>query len=298
MKTLKNFAYFVKVAFKSLARNRWMSLASIGVVSVTLLLLGIFIVVNYNVDLFTRQVKAQVEIVVYVKDANTPEITDALRVRIIEMPEIQEVQFISKREALERLKESFGDKAYLLEGYDDDALNPLRDSFEIKTAIPEDIAAVAQRIEGFAGVDWVDYGEDFLERLFTVTRGVKMAVFIFAIVLGLTALFLISNTIKLAVFSRSDEIMIMKYVGATDWFIRWPFLFEGMIMGFLGAVIPLLILNYGYALLVGWMQTQVMFLAFVPPQMVMDEVIRVLIPMGVGIGGVGSMFSTHRFLKV
>jgi cell division transport system permease protein len=298
MRTLKNFVYFIRVAVKSLAHNRWMSLASIGVVSVTLLLLGIFIVVNYNVDLFTRQVKEQVEIVVYVKDANTPEVTDALRMRIIEIPEIQEVLFVTKREALERLKESFGDKAYLLEGYDDDALNPLRDSFEIKTAIPEDIAAVAQRIEGFVGVDWVDYGEDFLERLFIVTKGVKSAVFIFAIVLGLTALFLISNTIKLAVFSRSDEIMIMKYVGATDWFIRWPFLFEGMIMGFLGAVIPLIILNYGYGQMVDWLQTQVMFLAFVPPQMVMDEVIRVLIPMGVVIGGVGSMFSTHRFLKV
>jgi cell division transport system permease protein len=298
MKTLKNFAYFLKVALKSLARNRWMSLASIGVVSVTLLLLGIFIVVNYNVDLLTRQVKEQVEIVVYVKDANTPEVTDALRVRIIEMPEIQEVYFVSKLEALERLKESFGDKAYLLEGYDDDALNPLPNSFEIKTTIPEDIAAVAQRIEGFAGVDWVDYGEDFLERLFIVTRGIKAAVFIFAIVLGLTALFLISNTIKLAVFSRSDEIMIMKYVGATDWFIRWPFLFEGMIMGFVGAAIPLIIMNYGYGLMVDWLQTQVMFLAFVPTQMVMDEVIRVLIPMGVIIGGVGSMFSTHRFLKV
>lgn len=298
MKTLRNFAYFLMVAGKSLARNRWMSLASIGVVSVTLLLLGIFIVVNYNVDIFTRQVKEQVEIVVHVNDANTPEVTDALRLRIIEIPEIQEVRFVSKREALERLKVSFGDKAYLLDGYEDDAMNPLRDSFEIKTAIPEDITAVAQRIEGFAGVDWVDYGEDFLEQLFIVTQGIRTAVFVFAIVLGLTALFLISNTIKLAVFSRSDEIMIMKYVGATDWFIRWPFLFEGMIMGFVGAVIPLLLLNYGYGLMVGWLQTQVMFLAFVPPQMVMGEVLKVLIPMGVGIGGVGSMFSTHRFLKV
>jgi cell division transport system permease protein len=87
-------------------------------------------------------------------------------------------------------------------------------------------------------------------------------------------------------------------VGATDWFIRWPFLFEGMIMGFVGAAIPLIIMNYGYGLMVDWLQTQVMFLAFVPTQMVMDEVIRVLIPMGVIIGGVGSMFSTHRFLKV
>ena len=298
MRTLKNFVYFILVALKSMVRNRWMTLASIGVVSVTLFLLGIFIIVNYNVDLFTRQIKEQVEIVVYVKYDATAEETERLRVRIIEIPEIREVRFVSKREALERLKESFGDKAYLLEGYEEDEMNPLPDSFEIRTTIPEDIPLVAQRIQAFTGVAWVNYGEDVLDQLFLVTRGIRTGVFFFAIVLGLTALFLISNTIKLTVINRSDEIMIMKYVGATDWFIRWPFLFEGMFMGLLGAVLPLLALNYGYGLLVDWLQTQVLFLAFVPTHSVMEEVVRILAPMGVVIGGVGSMFSTHKFLKV
>jgi len=298
VRILKNFGYFLLVSLKSLVRNRWMSLASIGVVSITLFLLGIFIIVNYNVDIFARQVKEQVEVIVYVKDNVSQAHTERLRVQIIEIPEVREVRYVSRREALERLKESFGDKAYLLEGYEDDEMNPLRDSFEIRTTVPEDIPVVAQRILSFSAVDWVDYGEDILERLFTVTQGIRTGVFFFAVILGLTALFLIANTIKLTVINRSDEIRIMKYVGATDWFIRWPFLFEGMIMGLLGAIIPLVALNYGYGIMVDWLQGQVMFLAFVPSQVVMYEVFQVLVPLGVIIGGVGSMFSTHRFLKV
>ncbi len=298
MKTLKDFLYFLKEALKSLVRNRWMSLASIGVVSVTLLLLGIFMLVNFNVDLFTRDLKDQVEILVYVQDANTEAETESLRIRMIEIPEVEEVRFVSKGEALERLKESFGDRADLLAGYEDDEINPLRDSFEIKTSVPEDVSVVAQRIQGFRGVDWVDYGQEFVERLFLIARGIKIGVLAFMIVLGLTAVFLISNTIKLAVFSRSDEVKIMKYVGSTDWFIRWPFLFEGMIMGLLGAITALLILNFGYGFVVDWLHTQVRFLNFMPSNFVMGEVIKVLLPMGVIIGGLGSMISTQRFLKV
>ena len=298
MKTLKDFLYFLKEALKSLVRNRWMSLASIGVVSVTLLLLGIFMLVNFNVDLFTRDLKDQVEILVYVQDANTEAETESLRIRMIDIPEVEEVRFVSKGEALERLKESFGDRADLLAGYEDDEINPLRDSFEIKTSVPEDVSVVAQRIEGFRGVDWVDYGQEFVERLFLIAQGIKIGVLAFMIVLGLTAVFLISNTIKLAVFSRSDEVKIMKYVGSTDWFIRWPFLFEGMLMGLLGAITALFILNFGYGFVVDWLHTQVRFLNFMPPHFVMGEVIKVILPMGVIIGGLGSMISTQRFLKV
>lgn len=294
----KNFIYFIKEALKSLYRNSWMSLASVGVVSLTLLLLGAFILINFNVDLFTREIKDQVEILVYVQDDIEEGTLDNLRVRLIEVPEVEEVRYISRTEALERLKESFGDRAALLDGYEDDTLNPLRDSFEIKTGIPEDVSKVALRIEGFAGVDLVDYGEPFVENLFNVTNGIRLTVTVFMFALGLTAVFLIANTIKSAVFSRSNEIKIMKYVGATDWFIRWPFLFEGVLLGLLGALIPLIFLNYGYSFIIQWLQGQVMFMVFVPPQMVMGELIKVLLPIGIIIGGIGSVFSTRRFLKV
>ncbi len=297
MTSLRNFPYFFKEALKSLCRNGWMSLASVAVVAVTLFLLGAFLLVNYNVNLFTEDIKDQVEIVVYLDDISTTERED-LRIRIIGLEEIQEVKFVSKREALERLKVSMGDRASYLEDYEDDANNPLDNSFEVKTVVPEDVSVAAQNIRKFAGVNRVDYGEGFVERLFELTRGVKLAVLIFMLSLGITAVFLIGNTIKLTVFSRSDEIKIMKYVGATDWFIRWPFLFEGLLLGFWGAFLPFLCLNYGYCFLVDAFQARVAFLAFVPPQLITSGLLQALLPLGVFIGGLGSMLSTQRFLKV
>lgn len=297
MTGLKNFPYFFKEAFKSLCRNGWMSLASIVVVAVTLFLLGAFLLVNYNVNLFAEGVKDQVEIVVYLDDISPAE-REALRIHLIGLEEIQEVRFVSKREAMERLKASMGDRASYLEDYENDANNPLLDSFEVKTVVPEDVPAVAQNIQELSGVDRVDYGEGFVERLFELTRGVKLAAFIFMLSLGITAVFLIANTIKLTVFSRSDEIKIMKYVGATDWFIRWPFLFEGLLLGLLGALMPFLCLNYGYSFLIDALQARVAFLAFATPEMVTSGLLKVLLPLGVLIGGIGSMLSTQRFLKV
>ncbi|HHX76847.1 MAG TPA: ABC transporter permease, partial [Firmicutes bacterium] len=194
MTGLKNFPYFFKEAFKSLCRNGWMSLASIAVVAVTLFLLGAFLLVNYNVNFFAEGVKDQVEIVVYLDDISPAE-REALRIHLIGLEEIQEVRFVSKREAMERLKASMGDRASYLEDYENDANNPLPDSFEVKTVVPEDVPVVAQNIRKLSGVDRVDYGEGFVERLFELTRGVKLAAFVFMLSLGITAVFLIANTI-------------------------------------------------------------------------------------------------------
>lgn len=295
---IRNFFYFIKEALKSLYRNSWMSIASIGVVSITLLLLGAFILINFNVDFFTREIKDQVEMLVYVEDDITEANLNSLRVRLIEVPEIEEVRYISRSEALDKLKERFGDKASLLEGYEDEELNPLRDSFEVKTSVPEDVGKVAQRVQGYSGVDWVDFGEPFVENLFQVTNGIRLTVTIFMIALGVTAIFLIANTIKLTVYSRSDEIKIMKYVGATDWFIRWPFLFEGVLIGLLGGLIPLVFLHYGYSFIIDWAQSQIVFMSLVPSQLVIRELVKALLPIGIVIGGIGSVFSTRKFLKV
>lgn len=294
----KNFFYFFKEAFKSLFRNSWMSIASVGVVAVTLCLLGTFVLVYFNVGVFAFDIKDQVEILVFVEDEITPQDLNHLRIRMIEIPEVEEVRFVSRSEALEEMKEGFGDRAYLLAGYEEDATNPLRDSFKVRTSMPENVPGVALRIQGFYGTGWVDYGQGFVENLFNITRGVRTGIFIFMVALGITAMFLIANTIKLTVFSRSDEIMIMKYVGATNWFIRWPFLFEGVFLGLLGALLPLALLSYGYNFIVAWLQPQVAFLSFISPPLAMQGLMWVLLPVGVIIGGLGSMFSTHKFLKV
>ncbi len=294
----RNLFYFLKQAWKSLLRNSWMSLASVGVVAVTLCLFGTFILVYFNVGVFAFDIKEQVEILVYVEEEITPQDLNHLRIRIIEIPEVEEVRFVSRCMALAEMKEEFGERAYLLAGYEDKATNPLRDSFKVRTSMPENVPGVALRIQGFYGTAWVDYGQGFVENLFKVTRGVQTGIFVFMGALGITALFLIANTIKLAVFSRRDEIMIMKYVGATDWFIRWPFLFEGIFLGLLGALLPLLLLSYGYNFIVAWLQPQIAFLSFISPPEALRALVVVILPVGIAIGGLGSIFSTHKFLKV
>lgn len=283
-------------AFKSLYRNKWMSIASIGVVVATLLMLGTFMMVSLNINHITNMVKEQVEIVVYIDDEATLQERDELRSMLVNHSSLAEVRFVSKEEALERLKDQV---ANIVEGYETAEQNPLPDSFEIKTLIPESVAAVARDLEGYPGVSSVYYGKGVVENLFTVTRALQMVGLILMGLLAVTAVFLISHTIRLTVYLRSREIMIMKYVGATNWFIRWPFVLEGLAMGLLGAALPLVALYFIYQSAVDWVfSNNLFFLSLIPVSLMMIELAKYLVPLGTGLGALGSIFSMGRFLRV
>ncbi len=294
---IRSLFYFIGEALKSIARNGWMSVASIAVVAITLLILGSFMVLNYNVTLITEDVKEQVQIVLYVDEEASGEDRLKLQQKLVGHPQMEEVRFVSRDEALERLKRQLGDRSYLVEGYEGED-NPLRDSYELRTKIPEDIAIVAGEIKEYPGVDYVDYGSGVVEPLFQFTGVVRWMGLIFMAGLAVTAVFLIAHTIRLTVYIRRKEIMIMKYVGATDWFIRWPFVFEGLILGFIGAVIPIIIIYYGYNTAVAWAQTNIYFVSLVSPEDIIEEMVKVLLPLGVILGVLGSSISVRRFLKV
>lgn len=287
--------YYIKEAFRSIFRNGWMSLASIGVVAVTLLILGSFMLLNINVEHLTYEIKNQLEIVAYVEKDLPPEKVDQLRVSLIKLPKVEEVRFISRQEAMDRLREQLGE---MVSGYEEEDRNPLRDSFEIRTMVPEDIPEVAGMLQRVAGIAQVDYGRDVVEKLFRFTAAIKWIGLSFMVGLTLTALFLIINTIKLTVNARSKEIMIMKYVGATEWFIRWPFLIEGLLLGSFGAFIPTFLLVYLYWQAVSWAQVNIYFPILVPPDMVLGQLARVLLTLGTTLGGLGSIISMRRFLRV
>ena len=184
------FCYAWKEAFKGLYRNRWLSLASIGVVVVTLLMLGLFMLVSLNINFITSTVKDQVEIVVYVADDATAAERAELHTLLTENAALDEVRFVSRAEALQRLKVQLGD---LLEGYDLDAENPLPDSYEIRTTIPESVSDVAQEFEGYPAVDSVYYGQGVVENLFTVTNALQWVGLFLMIGLAVTAVFLIAH---------------------------------------------------------------------------------------------------------
>jgi cell division transport system permease protein len=292
---LKTLVYYIKEAFLSIFRNGWMSMASIGVVAVTLFILGSFMLLNINVEHLTNEIKNQVEIIAYVDEELDTEEVDELRISVIQLTLVEEVRFVSKDDALERLKENLGD---MVAGYGEGRRNPLRDSFEIRTFIPEDIPEVAAMLRSMPGIARVDYGTDIVEKLFLFTGVLKWVGLVFMGGLALTAAFLIANTIKLTVNARSNEIMIMKYVGATEWFIRWPFVIEGILLGCIGALIPRLVLSYLYELTVSWAQLNLIFLPLVRPEHVLGEMGTLLFSIGIVIGCLGSLMSMRRFLKV
>ncbi|HAP32637.1 MAG TPA: ABC transporter permease [Firmicutes bacterium] len=293
----RSLLYFLGEALKSVVRHGWMSIASIAVVSITLLILGSFMVINYNVTLLTEDIKDQMQIIVRMEDGADEQAHRALQRALVAHPDLVEVRFVSKDEAMERLKRQMGDQAFLLEGYAEQGKNPLRDSFELRTHIPEDIPRVAAELKEYAGVAYVDYGRGVVEPLFQFTGIVRWLGLVFMAGLAITATFLISHTIRLTVYIRRKEIMIMKYVGATDWFIRWPFIFEGLILGLVGALVPLVVIHYSYLAAAQWMQLNIRFISLVPAAEIMTELIRVLLVLGVALGVLGGTISVRRFLK-
>jgi cell division transport system permease protein len=293
---ISGFIYIIRETIKGLYRNRWMCITSTGVVVVTLLMLGLFMLVNLNIGHITDTVKEQVEIVVYIDDQADQDVLSRLEQNLRSHRDIEEVRYVSSEEHLGRLQSQLG---AMLEGYDTDLDNPLLASYEIKTVVPENVVALAGEIELYEGVTSVFYGQDYVENLFAVTRVLQYVGLALMAGLSITAVFLISHTIKLTVMMRKKEIAIMKYVGATNWFIRWPFLLEGLMMGFVGAVLPLIALYYIYQYSVDWVVTNnLFFLSLLPVQMVIIELAKYLVPLGTGLGILGSTFSMGRFLRV
>ncbi len=294
----RRLPYFWGEAFKSFYRNFWISLASIGVVVITLLMLGTLVAINRNIEHITETVKQQVEIVVYIDDQATLADRNALRRQLAANPDLMEVRFVPKEEALERLKQQFGNRGEFLEPYDNAEQNPLRDSYEIHTIIPEDVPGAALKLENYPAVGEVFYGQGYVETLFTTTRALQTVGLVLMAALAVTAVFLISHTIRLAVLLRRKEIMIMRYVGATGWFIRWPFVLEGLTMGILGALLPLVAFHYTYGAATGWVGSNLPFIAMIPPDDIMWGLAKILLPLGIGLGVLGSMFSMGRYLRV
>lgn len=295
---LRTWAYFIAEAFKSIFRNGWMSLASVGVVIITLFLLGSFMLLNYNIGFLSSDIKSQIEVIVRLEEGITRSQRDQVYISIEGFEEAKEVTFVSREEALERLRIQMGEQGHLLEGYGEQGNNPLRDSFEVKSNVPEEVPELAKKIKELPGVGRVDYGGEILERLFSVTRILNWVGLAFMIGLGISATFLIANTIKLTVFTRRQEIMIMKMVGASDWFIRWPFVIEGLVLGLLGSLVPVAGLYYGYQYVVEWVSFNIPFLGLMPTSEVFHFLLQTLFILGIGLGVLGSSFSLRKFLKV
>ncbi len=281
-------------AFRSFWRNGWMTFASISTVAISLAILGVFLLLNLNLENWTKGMESQVEIRAFLlMDTSDSEIT-RLENRIKKLPEVSEVIFIPREEGLKQLQSGFGDQGYLLEGLEEE--NPLPHAFLIKTKDPQETPKAAQIIEQYDAVEKVRYGSGVVERLFSITNAIRNIGLILIVGLAFTAMFLIANTIKLTILSRRSEIEVMKLVGATNSFIRWPFFIEGSLLGLIGAVIPLALLLFGYNYLVT--NIEIAFITLIPLEPIWPKLTYLLLGIGIFIGVWGSITSVRKFLRV
>ncbi|MCH4889570.1 ABC transporter permease [Acidaminobacter sp. JC074] len=297
---IRSFFYVIKQAFVNLWRNRTMTLASVISVAATLLILGVVFILIVNISNLSEYASAQFDsIQVFLEEDLSIDQMNNISDQIEGLESVAGVTFETKEQALEKMKNDWDQYASVLAGLED--RNPLPNSIivEIDNLIYSD--SVVRKMKTIPGIEQINYYRDVIDTINNLTKYVRdLGLGIIAILLFVST-FVINNTIKLAVNARKTEVQIMKYVGATHWFIRWPFILEGTILGLLGAGIASALIYFGYSLTFDALSDNVYILVaqyIIPVSGVMNDLLQVFIPVGAGIGALGSLWGVRRYLNV
>jgi cell division transport system permease protein len=276
--------------------NGGMMFASVGITLVMFIILGFFLLVTANLEYMAEDVEGKLEITAYLKDEISQERIAALTQEIALIPGVKSTIFVSNTVALERLGERLGDRKDLLASYQAD--NPLRHSFEVYATEGEQVISLAEGLQKLEGIAEVRYGREEVEKLMSMTQALRIGMLLLVAGLSVATLFVLMNTIRLTVYARRQEIQIMKFVGASDWFIRWPFLLQGMLLGLLGALVAGGVLFLLYSRVNQYVAVQIPFLPLIPMMPYLLQLVRNLAIGGIVIGFYGSMLSLGRYLNV
>ncbi|GMG65748.1 MAG: permease-like cell division protein FtsX [Tetragenococcus halophilus] len=292
---LRNFFQHVLESLKSLRRNGWMTVSSVTAVTVTLALLGAFLVIILNTVKLAQDMENNVEVSVYVNYETDEDEKKELRNNLEEIPHVESIDFSSKDEELARVQASYGDSWDL---FDQD--NPLLDVFIVRADDPQYVEDITEEANGMTEyVHDASYGEDLSDRIFSIAQRTRTWGLIGSIVLIIVAIFLISNTIRMTILTRKQEIQVMRLVGAKNGYIRWPFFLEGGWIGLIGSIIPIILMYTGYNKvyeLVNPILERSNF-SLLQPGSFNWQMSLLLAVIGIVIGSVGSAFSMRRFLK-
>ncbi|MCX8011936.1 MAG: permease-like cell division protein FtsX [Desulfobacterota bacterium] len=291
--------YFIKKAFQNLGHFWLINLITTGIISLSLLMLSIFLMTFLNLERHISKWKEQIQMSVYLSDNNLPEENSRIQKKIGAFPQVKSISFISKEEALNFFKKNLPEQKLALENLKE---NPLPASIDIQIKeeyrTPEEIKKFASQLKKIPGVTGVEYGENWLEGYNNFLNLVKSAGSAVGIIILFATIFIISNTIKLTLFARKEEITIMRFVGATDLFIKIPFYLEGVLQGVIGAMLAILLLYVSYQLFIKWLSHSpylalnsftIVFLPF--------SYIALVISGGIVTGLLGSFFSLGRYFK-
>lgn len=295
----RTFRRHLRESFKSLGRNGWMTFASISSVTVTLLLVGVFFVIMMNLNSVATSIEEDVEVRVHIDVTATDEEKKALGEQLADLSLVKSIDYSPKEDELTSLIESFGEEGEALRLVEQE--NPLNDVFVLKTKNPTDTIQVANEVKEYDHVFEVKYGQGTVETLFSFINISRNVGLVLIIGLLFTAMFLISNTIKITILARKNEIEIMRLVGATNSFIRWPFFLEGLWLGVSGAIVPIAVVSTAYYYLYDYLQMKFVansFIQLIEFNPFVYQLSAVLILMGAAIGIWGSLMSVRKFLKV
>ncbi len=280
-----------------MGRNKGMYFTTIMAITAMMLILGLFFVAFVNVNLFAASLEKDYNVVqVYVKEGSSKEVTEAVGASLEKSSGVDKVVFVTKDEAMVSLKEKWGDNGYLLESLPE---NPLPDSYMVYVSdndAANSIAAAAEKIEG---VDDVVYYRDTIEKLAKVSHFIEVGSLVAMAFLVIVSVVIVANTIKLTVFNREKEIGIMKYLGATNWFVRAPFVWGGVIVGSVSAFLATGLTYLIYTKIVeiiGTDMMRILSMQIVPADELVKYILVIFLCLGISIGVIGSAISIRRFL--
>lgn len=299
MRALRILSRNIRDSFKSVFRNFSLSLASISCITITLIVVAISIVLTYNVNNFATLVERDVTIVAFLDVDIDNEGRSYVSSEINKLSNVESVTFESKVDISKEMMESSPVFENFMQNWDENS-NPLQDTYLVKVKDIEDIGSTAEKVENIEGVSLVKYGEGMVEQLvsvFDVVRNISIGV---VIALIIVTAFLITNTIKITIFSRRREIDIMRLVGASNLNIKIPFVFEGLILGILGSIIPIVATIYGYVALYNNFNGQLFspFIKLVEPEPFVYITSIVLLGIGILVGMFGSSRAVKKYLKI
>lgn len=293
---IRTFFTHVLESIKSLKRNGWMTVASASAVTITLVLVGIFMAVIFNATKLAQDIEENVTVSVFVDIGTTPEEMQSLEKELNKLDNVETISYSNKDQQLKKIQKQMGEAWNLFEGDS----NPLYDVYYVSATEPSDTKEISEKAGKLPNVFKADYGGVSSDKIFSIAAKVRTWGLGAAILLLFVAVFLISNTIRITILSRQREIQIMRLVGAKNGYIRWPFFIEGAWIGLIGSIIPILLLTFGYQKFYNLFNPQLLRsnYSLLKPDSFIWQMDILMVVIGMTIGSLGSVISMRRFLKI
>lgn len=288
--------YYIKNAVKSFVRNGVMTFASFITVTCCLFLIGVFLLFMFNINYISGQIESQCEVTAYINTFASDSIVEEAYKEILELPNVEDAKLETKAEAFSNYKNMLGDSASVLEGLE--GKDFLRSSIKVSLKDIRSLEETVKKLERINGIEEVKDRQDIVRKVIKFTAIVRNGSAIAMIILLLAAIFIIQNTIKLSVYAREEEVHIMKFVGATNHFIRMPFVIEGIIIGALGFIVSISVISLGYNTAIGSIRGIISLFDFLPLDMCIVPLAVCMAAFGILMGALGSAISLKRYLKV